>query len=83
MATKIVRMLSAQTLNGIEYQSNDVVEVDADLIGEAIRNGLADDDKEAVAYAQTLSTLKTHNLCDPVARNRPAPAPRSKKTIKE
>ena len=50
-----VRILTALPINdGTVYQSNQVVELDADIANDLIANGLADGDADAVAYALSL-----------------------------
>jgi hypothetical protein len=45
-----VRILAANDIEGTRYQPNDLVAVDAALAKSLVKDGKADDNKDAVAY---------------------------------
>ena len=51
MATKKVRILVDHTVDEKKYRANDVVEFDAEAAAPLVKDGVADDNKAAVAYA--------------------------------
>lgn len=53
MATKKVRVLVSGAIDGVSYQPNQVVEIDAEIIKPYIKEGIVDDAKAAVEYALT------------------------------
>ena len=53
MATRKVRVLVDQPIEGIPYRCNDVVELPAELAKPLLDQGAIDDNKAAVAYCVT------------------------------
>ena len=51
MATKKVRILVDHPVDEKKYRANDVVEFDAKAASLLVKDGIADDNKAAVAYA--------------------------------
>lgn len=50
MAQKKVRMLVASQVEGVDYAANQVIELDEKLAKPMVKEGVADDSSEAVAY---------------------------------
>lgn len=51
MASKQARVLSGFTLDAQTYKANQVIEADAALVKQFVKDGVLDDSKEAVAHA--------------------------------
>lgn len=50
MANKQARILTKKTIDGIEYKPNQVIDADAALIKQLVKDGVACDDVKSVEY---------------------------------
>lgn len=50
MANKQARILMARTIDGVSYKPNQVIDADASLIKQLVKDGIACDDAKSVKY---------------------------------
>ena len=82
MATKKVRILADCLIDGVAYKSNQLVEIDAEIVKPHIKEGNVDAAKDAVDYCLSEGVeLVTH--VSPAAEDAPAAEPAAEAVVAE
>lgn len=76
MATKKARILVSTRVDDTDYQPNQVIEADADVIKSLVKSGNADDSAAGIAYcieSEGATVIKHETAAAPAAAEEPAP----------